>query len=233
MTIEISKKKVVIKSNKRKLLRFKRRNIMEKQLISKEEGIGELTTVNIPDEIIEEIISIGGDSVMWSKLVDGGFLINEKTIPAIEGIIFRIHPYMVRWDNKRPHKIPNIPNDEVIPEGYERRVDLKVLVDGQLLGLSLSKSSIKFQLSPYLRYLKNSGLRPEDVVTRLKSKQVSNVHGTFNVVVFEMLGTAKNITVKKVEPLEPLSGAGQETRPDVPPCTAEQEAPSAIPPEWA
>jgi hypothetical protein len=186
--------------------------------------------INIPDETIDEIITIGDDAAVWAKLVDSGFLINDKTIPTIEGIIYQIHPYLVRWEGKQPHKIPHVSNDEEIPDGYERRVDLKVLVDGQLIGLSLSKSSVKYQLSLYLKYLKSNGLRPELVLTRLLSKKVSNVHGTFNVVVFEMLGSAKNTTVKKVEP---FNGPDQGAELTVPPTEGEQEESPTIPSEWA
>jgi hypothetical protein len=203
---------------------------MQKDIMDKEKRGGDLVTVNIPKETIDEVIKIGDDVAMWSKVVDGGFSINDKIITEYDGIILGINLYCVRWENKQPHKIPNILKEEDIPEGYERRADLKILVDGQIIGISLPKSSLKYQLSPYLRYLRNCGLKPNDVVTRLKSKQVSNSYGTFNVVVFEMLGSAKNVAAKKVEP---QSGPDQGTPQVVPQSAAEQKTPSAIPSEWA
>jgi len=211
------------------LLIQERRNDMQKDLMDKEKRGGDIVTVSISDETIEQIISMGDDVAMWAKMVDNGFSINDKTFSKIEGVIIDIKPYLVKWDNNKPYKIPNVANDEEIPADYERRVDLKILINGQIVGISLPKSSFKNRLSPYLRHLKNNGLRPEEVVTRLRSSKVSNVHGTFNVAAFEMLGSAKNVTAKKVEP---QSGPDQGP-PPVPSSATEQETPSAIPPEWA
>lgn len=190
----------------------------------------DLVTIDISEDTIEEIIAIGNDVAIWAKVVDGGFSANDKTVPEIIGNICGISPYLVKWEGKQPHKIPHVVDDSEIPEGYERRVDLKILIDGQIVGVSLSKSSFIFQLSPYIRHLKNNGLRPEDVVTRLRTKQVSNLQFSFNIVIFEMLGSTKNATAKKVGP---QSGPDQGTPPAVPQSASVQETPSAIPPEWA
>jgi hypothetical protein len=132
------------------LLKAERSNNMQKELIVKENRDGNLVPVSIPDETIEQIISMGNNVAMWGKLVDNGISINNKTIAEARGIIIDIHQYLVKWDNKQPHKIANVVNDEDIPEGYERRVDLKILIDDQIVGISLAKSSFKYQLAPYL-----------------------------------------------------------------------------------
>ena len=205
---------------------------MEYPLEKKVNGIKEITTVTIPDETIEKIISIGDGTAIWAKLVDGGFSINDKIITEMKGVICGINPYLVKWENKQPHKIQHISDDDKIPPGYERRVDLRILVDEQIVGISLAKSSFKYQLSPFLRYLRNCGLRPENVVTRLRSKQVSNVHGTFNVVVFEMSNIRENTSLKKVEPLEPACEVEQEVSQAEQTNTNAEKAPSAVPEQW-
>ena len=98
-----------------------------------------------------------------------------------------VNAYLIKFESGTPTKIPNVVNDLEIPKGYERRCDVKFLTSGgEVLGISLPPSSTKFYLSPYLKYLKNRNLRPEDVLTRVTSKQASNKHGTWPVAVFEL-----------------------------------------------
>lgn len=189
------------------------------EIISKENTKGNLVLFDIPDETIEQIIAFGDDAALWVKVVDGGFRANDKTVPEITGIIREIHPYLVRWENGQPDKIPDVQSDFDIPEGYERRVDLKIIVDGQIVGISLAKSSLKYHLSPYLRYLKNIELRPDNVFTKLKVKAVSNAYGTFNVVIFKMVGPANGVTSQQPQQPKPL-------------IESEEETPPVIPSEW-
>jgi hypothetical protein len=74
---------------------------------------------------------------------------------------------------------------------------------------------MKFQLSPYLKYLKNQGLRPEDVITRITSKQVSNQMGTFQVAVFEVADEKeKSSETPKAMPPKTPKGTPPETPPE-------------------
>jgi hypothetical protein len=147
-------------------------------------------TITIPDQTIEDMIALADDTCQWCKLTDGGFkFVNQdKIVPEIVGRMMSIQLYLINFEagDRLPAKKPHVRNDTEIPEGYSRRCDIKLDVDGQLIGLSLAPSSIKFQLSPYLKYLKNQGLRPDQVITRVRSKQASNALGTFNVAVFEI-----------------------------------------------
>jgi len=153
-----------------------------------------LTTVGgtppaIPDENIKSIIDLSDDIAIWCKLVPGGFqFANQgKIVEELVGQVVSINPYLINFDagDRLPAKKPHVKEDTQIPEGYSRRCDIKIITGGQVVGISLAPSSMKFQLSPYLKYLKNQGLRPEDVITRITSKQVSNNMGTFQVAVFE------------------------------------------------
>ena len=153
-----------------------------KELIEKSENHN--LVVDIPDDVIEAVAAIGDQVALWVKIVETGFLLNDKVIPEISGRIINMNLHYVKWTDKKPHKIPFDLGKE-LPEGYESRLDLFVEVDGQVVGISLPKSSLKYHLSPYVRNLKNNGLRPEDVISRLRVKQVTNKYGSFNVVIFD------------------------------------------------
>jgi hypothetical protein len=151
--------------------------------------VGE-TSPAIPDESIDSVIEMSDDIAIWCKPVRGGFQFanQDKIVPELVGKLVSITPYLINFDegDRQPAKLPHVKTDVEIPEGYSRRCDIKILAGGQVIGISLAPSSMKFQLSPYLKYLKNQGLRPEQVTTRITSKQVSNQMGTFQVTVFEM-----------------------------------------------
>ena len=97
---------------------------------------------------------------------------NDKIISEMCGRIIRIILYGVKWSDKKPDKIPFDPGKD-LPEGYEPRCDLFIEVGKQVIGISLSKTSLKYHFSPYVRNLKNNGLRPEDVISRLRVKQAT------------------------------------------------------------
>jgi hypothetical protein len=170
----------------------------EKSLTTREE-----TRPVIPDENVEAVIDLSDDVAIWCKLVPGGFQFanQDKIVPELVGRVVSITPYLINFDagDRVPAKLPHVKSDLEIPEGYSRRCDIKIVNGGQVVGISLAPSSTKFQLSPYLKYLKNQGLRPEDVTTKINSKQVSNNMGTFQVAVFEMTNSEKET------PSEPLS----------------------------
>ena len=157
---------------------------------SKELTLKSNATITIPDQTIEDMIALTDDTCHWCKLADGGFkFVNQdKIVPEIVGRMMSIQPYLINFEagDRLPAKKPHVRNDIEIPEGFSRRCDIKLDVDGQLIGLSLAPSSMKFQLSPYLKYLKNQGLKHREVTTRIRSKQASNIQGTFNVAVFEI-----------------------------------------------
>ncbi len=156
--------------------------------------VGE-TSPAVSDESIDSVIELSEDIAIWCKLVRGGFQFTnqDKIIEELAGKIVSIIPYLINFDegDRQPAKLPHVKSDLEIPEGYSRRCDVKILSGDQVVGISLAPSSMKFQLSPYLKYLRNQRLRPEDVITRVTSKQVSNNMGTFQVAVFEPVDRAK------------------------------------------
>jgi hypothetical protein len=157
----------------------------------------------IPDENINSVIDLSDDIAIWAKLVRGGFQFanQDKIVPELVGKIISITPYLINFDegDRQPAKRPHVKSDLEIPEGYSRRCDIKILTGGQVVGISLAPSSMKFQLSLYLKYLKNQGLKTEEVTTRITSKQASNSLGTFQVAVFEMVGTKEKPSETPIE----------------------------------
>jgi hypothetical protein len=143
----------------------------------------------IPDNRIDEVIDLSANQAMFAKVVEGGFRIlnQDKFIKAFVGKIVDVAPYLIKFENGIPEKKPNVQDDLQIPPGFERRCDVRILCGDQLIGLSLPKSSTKYYLSPYLKFLKNKGLRPEGVLTKVTSKMVSNAQGTWAVACFELV----------------------------------------------
>lgn len=181
------------------------------------------TPPSIPDENIDAVIEMSEDITIWTKLVPGGFQFTnqDKMVPEIVGRVVSIVSLLVNFDegDRQPAKLPHVKSDLEIPPGYSRRCEVKIQSGGQVVGISLAPSSMKFQLSPYLKYLKNQGLRPEEVTTRITSKQVSNNLGTFQVAVFEMVDEA---------------GKSSETPPKrTPPETPPEASSDTYPEEWA
>ena len=171
--------------------------------IEKEEGrtmkpIKE-TTPMIKEEDINAVIRLSDNTCIWSKLVDGGFKFDnqDKIISELVGRLVEIRPYLIDFDSgeRPPPRLPHVESDLEIPQGYIRRTDIKIEAansGGSVIGLSLAFSSAKYQLSPYLRHLKNQGLKPDEVVTRITSRQASNPSGTFSVAVFELIDHKKD-----------------------------------------
>ena len=145
----------------------------------------------IPDDKLSAVIQLSDDRTNWVKIVEGGFKLlgQDKFVKQLVGKIVDVTPYLIKFESGVPTKIPNVTDDLEIPEGYERRCDVKLLVDDELFGLSLPPSSIRFYLSPYLKFLRNKNLRPENVLTRVTSKMASNSMGTWPVSVFELADT--------------------------------------------
>lgn len=151
----------------------------------------EIVEVTIPQEKIDLITHLADENAIWVKITDGGFIINDKIIAEIVGIIKNINPYYVLWTDKKPSKIPYEGQDA--PDGYELRCDIKMNVDGAVIGLSLSKTSTKAHLAQYLKFLQRSGLQANLVLTRIRSKAVSSPHGKFNVAVFDCIGSVDDM----------------------------------------
>lgn len=136
---------------------------------------GSLVAVRVTPEIVDAVISISDDDVLWLKFSEGGFFNGDNFMAAeIQGVIFDVKPYWIRWlMAEPPDKIPFRSMDDQ-PEGYELRTDLKVsLRHGELVGLSLAPSSVR-NFSRYARRVKGLHLGINDVVTIFSPRAVTN-----------------------------------------------------------
>lgn len=167
----------------------------------------EMITIDIPQQKIDLISNLADENVLWVKTTDGGFMVHDKVIPEITGVIVSITPYYVMWVDKKPTKIEFTGQPQ--PDGYELRCDLKINVAGTIIGLSLPKTSTKTHLAQYLRFLTKSGWKPNNVITRARVKVVSSPHGKFNIIIFDAVGTINDLRdapIKTAPDISDISG---------------------------
>jgi hypothetical protein len=176
---------------------------MNKEL-TKKENRREENALIIPDENLDQCLRLADDVTMWAKLDKGGngIVIDSqgKILPEIKGKLVSIQPYLVRFNESSPEKIPHVDDELQIPSGFERRCDLKIDCGGTLIGLSLAKSSFKFQLCPYLKHLRNLGLRPEEITTRIRTRMASNHLGSWPIAVFDLAGGEHEVVTPQHPP---------------------------------
>lgn len=137
---------------------------------------GRMVAIKIDEDIIESVISISDDDVLWLKIAEGGFLDGDNDFLAAElrGIVFDIKPYWIQWlIGEPPIKLPFRSMDDQ-PEGFELRTDLKIkLIDDELVGLSLAPSSTR-NFSRYMRRLQSMRLPISEVITVFTTRAVTN-----------------------------------------------------------
>ncbi len=165
----------------------------------------ETVELSIPQEKIDLISALAELDKKWIKLTEGGFVLakDEKFLPELVGVIRQMRPYYVRWstDNKTPEKIEY--SGQPAPEGFDLRCDLTLEIDGALYGLSLAKSSTKHHLAAYTNALKKNGLKPDQVVTRIRSKSITTSNGKFSIAIFEPV-SGIGAPIQKPEPIKPV-----------------------------
>jgi hypothetical protein len=155
--------------------------------------------LTIPNINLNQCEGLADDITLWAKFdkAAAGIVIESqgKTLPNLRGRLVFIEPYLGKWTDGVLEKLPHVENKNEIPKGFERRCDIKIDSGGTLVGLSLAKSSFEFQLCPYLKHLKNQGLRPEEVTTRIRTRMASNSQGKWPIAVFDIVeGESDNVT---------------------------------------
>ncbi len=147
--------------------------------------------IEIPDEALDLIERLSDKNLVWIKPSDGGFLMNNEIVPEIMGVIVGVFPHYAKWTGNKPEKIPFSGQDA--PDGFTLHTDLKIDIGGGgLIGLSLATTTTKSYLSPYLKSLRQSGLRPNEALTQLKVKSVPGKQRTFNVVNFTLIKSLRD-----------------------------------------
>lgn len=152
-------------------------------------GTGTAIAVRITPDIVEQVVSITNDDVVWLKIAENGFLEGEEPLcTELRGTIFDATPYWIRWTAAGPPEKLLYRQMADQPEGFELRCDLKIRAShGELIGLSLAPSSAR-SFSRYVRRLQALRLDPADVVTVLSTRTVTNKKAQrFTVVVFDFV----------------------------------------------
>ncbi len=148
----------------------------------------QLVEIGIPQDVIDALARLAEESVTWVKPTEGGFLVGgEKLLPELQGVLRRMDPHLVKWVDKKPEKIRF--TGQAPPEGFKLETNVIIDVDRTLFGVSLAPTSIRRQLSPYLRFLEGLGLRPEEVITRIRTRPERSSRGKYTVCVFEYVRT--------------------------------------------
>jgi hypothetical protein len=164
-------------------------------------------SLSIPEQNVQDVLKISDDIAVWCKLDRGGngfyFPSQNKTVTELTGVIKSMTPHLVKFEENIPYKLPHEPDDLKIPDGYERRCDLKIDIGGMIVGLSLSPSSFKHQLSPYVRHLSNRGLRPDQLATTIRARMASNNMGQWPIAVFSEAGEAPQSAEKPAVNFDP------------------------------
>ena len=145
---------------------------------------------SVSKQVVDEIIELSEDVCMSVTVEKDGFRFKnqDKLVPELVGRIRSIVNYIAYFPGggQAPIKKPWVKYDVDIPEDFKRRADVIMGINGQLVSIRLSPTSIKYQLGPYLKHLRNQGLEPEDVITRCTTRTASNELGSWAVVVFEV-----------------------------------------------
>ena len=152
-------------------------------------GTGTAIAVRITPDIVEQVVSITNDDVVWLKIAENGFLEGEEPLcTELRGTIFDATPYWIRWTAAGPPEKLLYRQMADQPEGFELRCDLKIRAShGELIGLSLAPSSAR-SFSRYVRRLQALRLDPAEVITILSTRTVSNSKGQrFTVVNFDFV----------------------------------------------
>lgn len=168
-------------------------------------------TIAIPEETVKAVAAMADDQPLWMKVTQFGLSYGEKVVPEIRGRIIQIEPCIIKFEGigKPPIKKPHVADDKDIPEGFERRCDIKIDIGNeQIIGISLSKTSFRWGLAPYIKYLINQGLKPSDVITVLRTRAVTNQYGQFAVVNFNVANDSSPVDpaptqVPQQEPRQP------------------------------
>jgi hypothetical protein len=171
----------------------------------------------IPEETLDKLLETAGqNTVLASVRKGGGFEVKDLWFAELVGVICEIKPYLVKWTDRKPDKLPYIANELDWPEGYKAGADVTIFTqERKRIKFSLSKSSFMYELCDYVEFLNGRGLRPTDVVTRFTTKEVNGAFGTYTVVVPKLVDQNESEVVnmsapQPVEPADPYPEADDE-----------------------
>jgi hypothetical protein len=163
----------------------------------------------IPEETLDKLLKTAEqNTILASVKKDGGFEVKTSWFESLTGVICEIDDYLVKWENKQPHKLPYIPDELDWPVDYRPGADVTVFTSERVkIKFSLSKTSFQYELCDYVKFLDTQGLKPTDVVTKFTTRQVDGVFGTYTVVVPELVDQSNVEEVVDLSAPQPVEEA--------------------------
>jgi hypothetical protein len=145
-----------------------------------------MVLITIPDIAIEAAASIA-PSGYYAGITEKGIYYKsfDLTVPFVTGRIVGIETYLGRFEGGVLLKMPLSP--QPYPEGYRPRMELTIQDPEKTTILSLAPTSVDAAAS-FFRHLKNSGLRPENILVRISTTaRTSKQGGRYGVAVFTIV----------------------------------------------
>lgn len=171
----------------------------------------ELVTVTIPDESLDAAASVAPEG-FFAAITENGIYYKsfDHTVPSITGRIVGIETYLGKFEGGVLSKLPL---SHPFPDGYQARMELTIQDPEKTTLLSLSPTSAT-AAGTFFRHLKNSGIRPENVLVKVETvPRTSKQGGRYGVAVFSIVGTMESLS----SPLAPeIVQAAVETALSVP-----------------
>ena len=81
------------------------------------------------DETLDQLLRTAEqNTILVSVKKDGGFELKGTWFETLTGVICDISPYLVRWENREPDKLPYIKDELDWPEGYKPGADVTIVM---------------------------------------------------------------------------------------------------------
>jgi hypothetical protein len=153
----------------------------------------DLVTIKIPDESLEAAASVAPEGY-FAAITENGIYYKsfDHTVPSITGRIVGIETYLGKFEGAVLLKMPLGP--QPFPEGYQARMELAIQDPEKTTILSLSPTSASAAGS-FFRHLKNSGIRPENVLVKVETvPRTSKQGGRYGVAVFSIVAKMESLS---------------------------------------
>ena len=139
----------------------------------------------IPQETLDKLLKTAEqNTILASVKKDGGFEVKDAWFNSLTGVICEIDPYLIKWQDRQPDKLPYIEDELDWPEGYKSGADVTIFTPERVkVKFSLSMSSFRYELCSYIKLLTGQGLKATEVLTTFTTRQVHDQFGEYTVVV--------------------------------------------------
>lgn len=149
--------------------------------------LNEVSTISIPEDTIDQIISLGKGQMIFVKNTTEGFLLDETLCPKLVGRIEKVSYEAVKFTDGKVDTIDN-PDEDSLPQGFKLRARIRFATpDNKVLELKASEWTLKYRLSRYFDFLRRQGLNPGEVVTEVTITRQESKMGIFPALKFDIV----------------------------------------------